>query len=231
MSVTGKRLNAALSKIDRSATYTLDDALNLVKELASAKFDESIDVSINLGVNARKSDQTVRGATVMPRGTGKTVRVAVFADGGDADAAREAGADLVGLEDLAEQVKNGQIDFDTCIATPDSMRVVGKLGQILGPRGLMPNPKVGTVTADVAKAVGNAKAGQVQFRIDKAGIIHCPIGKSSFDVAALTENFNALLAALHKAKPAAAKGQYIQRITVSSTMGPGVRVDRGSVAA
>ena len=231
MSITGKRLNAALSKIDRSAVYALDDALDLVKELASAKFDESIDVSINLGVNVRKSDQTVRGATVMPRGTGKTVRVAVFADGGNADAAREAGADVVGLEDLAEQVKNGQIDFDTCIATPDSMRVVGKLGQILGPRGLMPNPKVGTVTADVAKAVSNAKAGQVQFRIDKAGIIHCPIGKSSFDAEALKENLNALLAALQKAKPAAAKGQYIQRITVSSTMGPGVRVDRGSVDA
>ena len=229
MSVTGKRLNAALSKIDRSAVYALDDALNLVKELASAKFDESIDVAINLGVNARKSDQTVRGATVMPRGTGKTVRVAVFADGSNADAAREAGADVVGLEDLAEQVRNGQIDFDTCIATPDSMRVVGKLGQILGPRGLMPNPKVGTVTADVAKAVSNAKAGQVQFRIDKAGIIHCLIGKSSFDAEALKENLNALLAALHKAKPAAAKGQYIRRITVSSTMGPGVRVDRGSV--
>ncbi len=229
MSVTGKRLNAALSKIDRSAVYALDDALMLVKELASAKFDESIDVSINLGVNARKSDQTVRGATVMPRGTGKTVRVAVFADGGNADAAREAGADVVGLEDLAEQVQNGQIDFDTCIATPDSMRVVGKLGQILGPRGLMPNPKVGTVTTDVAKAVSNAKAGQVQFRIDKAGIIHCAIGKSSFEAEALKENLNALLAALLKAKPAAAKGQYIQRITVSSTMGPGVRVDRGSV--
>ena len=229
MSVTGKRLNAALSKIDRSAVYALDDALMLVKELASAKFDESIDVSINLGVNARKSDQTVRGATVMPRGTGKTVRVAVFADGGNADAAREAGADVVGLEDLAEQVQNGQIDFDTCIATPDSMRVVGKLGQILGPRGLMPNPKVGTVTTDVAKAVSNAKAGQVQFRIDKAGIIHCAIGKSSFEAEALKENLNALLAALFKAKPAAAKGQYIQRITVSSTMGPGVRVDRGSV--
>jgi len=228
--VPGKRMAGALSKLDRNKLYGVDEALRLVKELASAKFDESIDVAVNLGINARKSDQNVRGATVMPRGTGKTVRVAVFADGANADVAREAGADIVGLEDLAERVQQGEIEFDMCIASPDVMRVVGKLGQILGPRGLMPNPKVGTVTKDIAKAVVDAKAGQVQFRIDKAGIIHCPIGKSSFDTEALKENLFALLAALQKAKPAAAKGQYVQRVTLSSTMGAGVRVDRATLA-
>ncbi|MDE0976222.1 MAG: 50S ribosomal protein L1, partial [Arenicellales bacterium] len=177
-----------------------------------------------------KSDQNVRGATVLPKGTGKTVRVAVFADGADAEAAKGAGADVVGLDDLAETIKGGKIDFDICIATPATMRVVGKLGQVLGPRGLMPNPKVGTVTQDVAKAVGNAKAGQVQFRIDKAGVVHCPIGKASFDADALKENLMALLDALNKAKPSAAKGQYLRRLTLSTTMGPGVKVDRASVS-
>ncbi|SVD32819.1 uncharacterized protein METZ01_LOCUS385673, partial [marine metagenome] len=203
--------------------YAIDDALKLIKQSASAKFDESVDVSINLGVNAKKSDQNVRGATVLPKGTGKTVRVAVFADGDDADAAKSAGADIVGLDDLADTIKGGSIEFDVCIATPGTMRVVGKLGQVLGPRGLMPNPKVGTVTQDVAKAVTNAKAGQVQFRIDKAGVIHCPIGKASFDEAALKENLMALLDALDKAKPSAAKGQYLKRLTLSTTMGPGVK--------
>jgi len=200
-----------------------------VKKTASAKFDETVDVSINLGVNAKKSDQNVRGATVLPKGTGKSVRVAVFADGADAEAAKSAGADVVGLDDLATAVQGGQIDFDVCIATPATMRVVGKLGQVLGPRGLMPNPKVGTVTQDVAKAVTNAKAGQVQFRTDKAGIIHCPIGKASFDADALKENLMALLDALNKAKPSAAKGQYLKRLTLSTTMGPGVKVDRATV--
>ncbi len=227
----GKRMRAALAKVDREKLYPLDEALSLVKELASVKFDESVDAAVNLGVNARKSDQNVRGATVLPKGTGKTVRVAVFADGDNAEAARAAGADLVGLEDLAENVKQGRIEFDLCIATPDAMRVVGQLGQVLGPRGLMPNPKVGTVTADVAKAVRDAKSGQVQYRIDKAGLIHCPIGKASFAPADLAENLNALLAALIKSKPASSKGQYIRRVALSSTMGPGVRVERGSIAA
>jgi large subunit ribosomal protein L1 len=197
--------------------------------LPCATFDETFDAAINLGINAKKSDQNVRGATVLPRGTGRTMRVAVFAEGADADAAREAGADLVGFEDLAEQVQGGKIEFDVCIATPSTMRVVGKLGQILGPRGLMPNPKVGTVTQDVTKAVTNAKAGQVQFRIDKAGIVHCPIGKVSFDVEGLKENLVSLLDALNRAKPSTAKGQYIKRLTLSTTMGPGVKVDRLSV--
>ena len=217
-------------KRDDRAFYKLDEALELIKQAGSAKFDETVDVAINLGVNAKKSDQNVRGATVLPRGTGRTMRVAVFAEGADADAAREAGADLVGLEDLAEQVQGGDIQFDVCIATPSTMRVVGKLGQILGPRGLMPNPKVGTVTQDVTKAVTNAKPGQVQFRIDKAGIVHCPIGKVSFDLEALRENLVALLDALNRAKPPTAKGQYIKRVTLSTTMGPGVKVDRLSVA-
>jgi large subunit ribosomal protein L1 len=211
--------------------YKLDEALELIKQTGSAKFDETVDAAINLGINAKKSDQNVRGATVLPRGTGRTMRVAVFAEGADADAAREAGADLVGFEDLAEQVQGGKIEFDVCIATPSTMRVVGKLGQILGPRGLMPNPKVGTVTQDVTKAVTNAKAGQVQFRIDKAGIVHCPIGKVSFDVEGLKENLVALLDALNRAKPSTAKGQYIKRVTLSTTMGPGVKVDRLSVVA
>ena len=230
MAGTGKRYQFLAKKRDDRAFYKLDEALELIKQTGSAKFDETVDVAINLGVNAKKSDQNVRGATVLPRGTGRTMRVAVFAEGADADAAREAGADLVGLEDLAEQVQGGDIEFDVYIATPSTMRVVGKLGQILGPRGLMPNPKVGTVTQDVTKAVTNAKAGQVQFRIDKAGIVHCPIGKVSFDLGALRENLVALLDALNRAKPSTAKGQYIKRVTLSTTMGPGVKVDRLSVA-
>ena len=229
MAGTGKRYQSLAVKRDDRVFYKLDEALDLIKQTGSAKFDETVDVAINLGINAKKSDQSVRGATVLPRGTGRAMRVAVFAEGADADAAREAGADLVGLEDLAEQVRGGDIEFDVCIATPSTMRVVGKLGQILGPRGLMPNPKVGTVTQDVTKAVTNAKAGQVQFRIDKAGIVHCPIGKVSFDLEALRENLVALLDALNRAKPSTAKGQYIKRVTLSTTMGPGVKVDRLSV--
>jgi len=229
MAATGKRYQSLAVKRDDRVFYKLDEALELIKQTGSAKFDETVDVAINLGVNAKKSDQNVRGATVLPRGTGRTMRVAVFAEGADADAAREAGADLVGFEDLAEQVQGGKIEFDVCIATPSTMRVVGKLGQILGPRGLMPNPKVGTVTQDVTKAVTNAKAGQVQFRIDKAGIVHCPIGKVSFDVEGLKENLVALLDALNRAKPSTAKGQYIKRVTLSTTMGPGVKVDRLSL--
>jgi len=212
--------------VDSENFYPLADAFSLVKETASAKFDETVDVSINLGVDSKKSDQAVRGATVLPNGTGKTVRVAVFTDGDNIDKAKEAGADIVGMDDLAEQVKKGEMDFDIVIASPDAMRVVGQLGQILGPRGLMPNPKTGTVSADVATAVRNAKAGQVQYRIDKAGIIHCTIGKASFSAEDLQENFEALLGALHKAKPSSAKGQYFKRVSVSTTMGPGVRVDR-----
>ena len=231
MAGTGKRYQSLVVKRDDRVFYKLDEALELIKQTGSAKFDETVDAAINLGINAKKSDQNVRGATVLPRGTGRTMRVAVFAEGADADAAREAGADLVGFEDLAEQVQGGKIEFDVCIATPSTMRVVGKLGQILGPRGLMPNPKVGTVTQDVTKAVTNAKAGQVQFRIDKAGIVHCPIGKVSFDVEGLKENLVALLDALNRAKPSTAKGQYIKRVTLSTTMGPGVKVDRLSVVA
>ena len=230
MAAHSKRYRQAAEHRTVDNYYPIDDALKVIKETASAKFDETVDVSINLGVNAKKSDQNVRGATVLPKGTGKTVRVAVFAAGADAEAAKGAGADVVGLDDLAETIKGGKIDFDICIATPATMRVVGKLGQVLGPRGLMPNPKVGTVTQDVAKAVGNAKAGQVQFRIDKAGVVHCPIGKASFDADALKENLMALLDALNKAKPSAAKGQYLRRLTLSTTMGPGVKVDRASVS-
>ena len=226
MAKAGKRLSKAAEGLEHGRFYEFAEALELVKKTASAKFDESVDVSVNLGVEAKKSDQNVRGATVLPRGTGKTMKVAVFADGPDAEAAKTAGADVIGMDDLAEQIKGGDFDFDVVIATPASMKVVGRLGQILGPRGLMPNPKVGTVTADVAKAVENAKAGQVQFRIDKAGIVHCSIGKASFEVEALQENLTALLAALQKAKPPAAKGQYFQRVTLSTTMGPGVHVDR-----
>ena len=226
MSSKGKRYQGVADKRDRQTFYNLDDALQMIKDTASAKFDESVDVAINLGVNAKKSDQSVRGATVLPRGTGKTMRVAVFADGADADSAREAGADLVGLDDLAESIQGGEINFDVCIATPATMRVVGKLGQVLGPRGLMPNPKVGTVTQDVTKAVQNAKAGQVQFRIDKAGVIHCPIGKASFEQDALKENLLALVSALEKAKPSSAKVQFLKKVTLSTTMGPGVKVDR-----
>ena len=228
---TSKRKKVAREKVNSEKAYLIDEALGLVKDLATAKFPESIDVSVNLGVDPRKSDQVVRGSTVLPNGTGKTVRVAVFAQGENADKATAAGADIVGFEDLAEQVKAGKLNFDVVIATPDAMRVVGKLGQILGPRGLMPNPKVGTVTADVETAVTNAKAGQVRYRTDKAGIIHCPIGRADFEVPALKENLKVLLADLKKAKPASAKGSYVMKLTVSSTMGPGVSVDRASVGA
>ena len=231
MAFDSKRRKAARDKIDSTRSYVVDDALSLVKECATAKFPESIDVSVNLGVDPRKSDQVVRGSTVLPNGTGKTVRVAVFAQGENADKATAAGADIVGFEDLAETIKSGELNFDVAIATPDAMRVVGQLGQILGPRGLMPNPKVGTVTADVETAVKNAKAGQVRYRTDKAGIIHCPIGRADFEVPALKENLEALLADLKKAKPASAKGSYFKKLTVSSTMGPGVSVDSGSVDA
>ncbi|MEM7196058.1 MAG: 50S ribosomal protein L1 [Pseudomonadota bacterium] len=231
MASNSKRVKAMYENVDREKLYPLADALGILKDKASVKFDETVDVAVNLGVNARKSDQNVRGATVLPKGTGKTVRVAVFADGDNAEAAKAAGADIVGLDDLADTVKKGEIDFDVCIATPDTMRVVGQLGQILGPRGIMPNPKVGTVTTDVTKAVSDAKGGQVQYRIDKAGVIHCPIGKISFSPDDLEENLNALVSALIKAKPASSKGQYIRRIAVSSTMGPGVKVDRQSVSA
>jgi len=230
MTKLSKRMREVAGKVERTRQYPIEEALGLVKSLASAKFDESVDVSVNLGVDPRKSDQVVRGSTVLPNGTGKSVRVAVFAQGANADAARKAGADIVGFEDLAEQIKGGQLDFDLAIATPDAMRIVGQLGQILGPRGLMPNPKVGTVTPDVTTAVKNAKAGQVQYRTDKAGIIHCTIGKASFEVSALRQNLDALIAALNKAKPSAAKGVYIKKISVSSTMGPGVGVDQSSLA-
>jgi large subunit ribosomal protein L1 len=208
----------------------VDDALGTVKRLATAKFDESVDVAVNLGIDPRKSEQMVRGSTVLPNGTGKSVRVAVFAQGAAADAAREAGAEIVGSEDLAEQVKAGNLDFDVVIAAPDAMRIVGQLGKILGPRGLMPNPKVGTVTPDVAGAVRNAKAGQVQYRTDRAGIIHCSIGKSSFEVAALRQNLEALVVDLNKAKPSASKGIYLKKVTVSSTMGPGLVIDKSTLA-
>ena len=231
MARESKAKKSAREKIDSTAAYAIDDALNLVKELAVAKFPESVDVSVNLGVDPRKSDQVVRGSTVLPNGTGKSVRVAVFAQGDNADKATAAGADIVGFEDLAESVKKGEMNFDVVIATPDAMRVVGQLGQILGPRGLMPNPKVGTVTADVEGAVKNAKAGQVRYRTDKAGIIHCPIGRADFEVPALKENLEALLADLKKAKPASAKGAYLKKLTVSSTMGPGVTVDRQTIDA
>ncbi|NIL95533.1 MAG: 50S ribosomal protein L1 [Woeseiaceae bacterium] len=231
MAFQSKRKKLAREKVDATAMYQIDEALTLLKELATSKFPESVDVSVNLGVDPRKSDQVVRGSTVLPNGTGKTVRVAVFAQGDNADKAKSAGADIVGFEDLAETVKGGEINFDVVIATPDAMRVVGTLGQILGPRGLMPNPKVGTVTADVETAVKNAKAGQVRYRTDKAGIIHCPIGRVDFEVPALKENLAALLADLKKAKPASSKGAYLKKLTVSSTMGPGISVDRASVDA
>jgi large subunit ribosomal protein L1 len=231
MAKLSKRVQALRAKIDRSKAYALTDALNLVKECATAKFDESVDLAVNLGVDAKKSDQIVRGSVVLPAGTGKSVRVAVFAQGDKAEAARAAGADVVGFDDLAEQVKGGNIDFDLCIATPDAMRVVGALGQILGPRGLMPNPKVGTVTMDVTTAVKNAKAGQVQYRTDKAGLIHATVGRASFSVEALQQNIAALIEALVKAKPAAAKGVYLRKVAVSSTMGGGVRVDTSTLTA
>lgn len=229
MARLGKRLKAAHEILEVGKAYALNDALGLVKSMAKTKFVESIDVSVNLGVDARKSDQAVRGSTVLPNGTGKTVRVAVFSQGENADKAKAAGADIVGFEDLAEDIKKGNMDFDVVIATPDAMRVVGQLGQILGPRGLMPNPKVGTVTPDVETAVKNAKAGQVRYRTDKAGIIHCSIGKVDFSEDNLSENLNALLADLSKAKPSSAKGIYFRKVTVSSTMGPGVLVDNASL--
>ena len=226
MAKANKRYSAVAEKVDADNFYPMADAFSLVKKTASAKFDEGVDVAINLGIDAKKSDQAVRGATVLPNGTGKSVRVAVFTDGDNVEKAKEAGADIVGMDDLADQVKKGVMDFDIVIASPDAMRVVGQLGQILGPKGLMPNPKTGTVAADVATAVRNAKAGQVQYRIDKAGIIHCTIGKVSFSAEALQENFEALLGALYKSKPSTAKGQYIKRVSVSASMGPGIRVDR-----
>ncbi|MAG81281.1 MAG: 50S ribosomal protein L1 [Limnobacter sp.] len=229
MAKLSKRTQALRAKIDRNAVYPVDQALGLIKETATAKFDESVDAAIQLGVDARKSDQVVRGSVVLPAGTGKTVRVAVFAQGAKAEEAKAAGADIVGMDDLAAEVKAGNMNFDVVIASPDTMRIVGTLGQILGPRGLMPNPKVGTVTPDVATAVKNAKAGQVQFRTDKAGIIHCTIGRASFDVEKLKSNLSALLDALNKSKPASSKGVYLRKIAVSSTMGGGVRVDQTSV--
>jgi large subunit ribosomal protein L1 len=231
MPFQAKRVKAWKSKLAPGKQYPIEDALKLVKEFATAKFNESVDAAVNLGIDASKSDQQVRGSTVMPHGIGKSVRVAVFTSGKNADAAKAAGADIVGLEDLAAQVKAGEINFDVVIASPDAMRVVGQLGQILGPRGLMPNPKVGTVSPDVANAVKNAKAGQVRYRVDKAGIVHCTIGKAGFEVSALKENLIALVADLQKAKPAASKGQYLKRVTVSSTMGPGVIVDQTTLSA
>ena len=229
MAHLSKRYKAMAAKVDRTKLYPLTDAITIVKENATAKFNESIDVAINLGIDAKKSDQTVRGSVVLPAGTGKTVRVAVFAQGDKVKAAQDAGADIVGLDDLAAEIKGGKMDFDVVIATPDTMRVVGQLGQILGPRGLMPNPKVGTVTQDVAAAVKNAKAGQVQYRADKTGIVQCTIGRASFTVDALVENLKALLDAVNKSRPSGIKGIYLKKVSVSSTMGIGVRVDQGSM--
>jgi len=225
-----KRAKAIAEKIDRDKVYSLEDALALLKDLSTVKFNESVDVSVNLGVDPKKSDQVVRGATVLPNGTGKEVRVAVFTDGDNATAAKEAGADIVGMDDLAAEVKKGNMDFDVVIASPDAMRVVGQLGQILGPRGLMPNPKVGTVTPNVAEAVKNAKSGQVRYRVDKAGIIHASVGTVKFDVPQLKENIDGLIADLIKAKPTAAKGVYLKKISVSTTMGPGLAVDQSIYA-
>ena len=231
MAKLSKNQKTGQERLERGKAYPVVEAFGLVKELAAAKFQESVDVSVNLGVDPKKSDQAVRGSTVLPHGTGKTVRVAVFTQGENADAAKEAGADIVGMDDLAESVKGGELNFDVVIASPDAMRVVGKLGQILGPRGLMPNPKVGTVTPDIAAAVKNAKAGQVRYRTDKSGIIHCQIGTVGFEVDALKETLEALLADLNKAKPASSKGQYMKRVSISSTMGPGVIVDQATVSA
>lgn len=224
-----KRMKAIREKVDANKEYEINEAVALLKELATAKFAESVDVAINLGIDARKSDQNVRGATVLPNGTGKDVRVAVFTQGANAEAAKEAGADIVGMEDLADQVKKGEMNFDVVVASPDAMRVVGQLGQILGPRGLMPNPKTGTVTPDVATAVKNAKSGQVQYRNDKNGIIHASIGKIAFEPAHIEENLNALIEALKKAKPSSAKGTYIKKVSLSTTMGAGVALDQGSL--
>lgn len=227
--MASKRYNAIRAKVDRAKAYPVQEALKLVKDGATAKFNESVDVSINLGIDASKSDQTVRGAVVLPQGTGKSVRIAVFAQGDKATQAKDAGADIVGFEDLANEVKGGKMDFDVVIATPDAMRVVGQLGQILGPRGLMPNPKVGTVTQDVAAAIKNAKAGQIQYRADKTGIVQCTIGRASFTVDALSENLKALVDAVNKSRPTGVKGIYLRKVSVSSTMGAGVRVDQASL--
>jgi large subunit ribosomal protein L1 len=229
MAHVSKRIKAQCAKYDVLKTYPIEEAFKILKSTASVKFDESVDVSINLGVDAKKSDQTVRGTAVMPRGTGKKVRIAVFAEGNAAEAAKKAGADIVGFQDLADRIKQGQIDFDLVVATPEAMKIVGGLGQILGPRGLMPNPKVGTVTPNVTKAIENAKAGQVQYRADKAGIVHCSIGKASFEADALKENFLSLVTAVNKSRPATAKGSYLKKVTLSTTMGPGVRLDVGSL--
>ena len=231
MAKLSKRQKAIKEKIEHGKAYEATAAMALLKDMPKVKFTESVDVAVKLGVDPRKSDQVVRSATVLPHGTGKTVRVAVFTQGENAEKAKAAGADIVGFEDLAEEVKKGNMDFDVVIASPDAMRIVGQLGQILGPRGLMPNPKVGTVTPDVATAVTNAKSGQVRYRTDKNGIIHCPIGNVSFDPKTLTENLEALIADLKKAKPSSAKGQYLKKITVSSTMGPGITIDHGTLAA
>lgn len=231
MSKQSKRVKAIQAKVERNKAYVIDEALNLVKDCATAKFDESIDVAVHLGVDAKKSDQVVRGSVVLPAGTGKSVRVAVFAQGEKAEQAKAAGAEIVGMEDLAEKIKAGVFDFDTLIASPDTMRIVGTLGQILGPRGLMPNPKVGTVTPDVATAVKNAKAGQIQFRVDKGGIVHATIGRRSFESQALKSNLVALLDALSRAKPASSKGVYLRKVALSSTMGVGVRVDQASLSS
>jgi large subunit ribosomal protein L1 len=225
-----KRYNGIRAKVDHVKLYPVRDALQIIKDNATAKFNESVDVAINLGIDAKKSDQAVRGSLVLPQGTGKSVRVAVFAQGDKAAQAKQAGADIVGFEDLANEIKGGKLDFDVAIATPDAMRVVGGLGQILGPRGLMPNPKVGTVTQDVTTAIRNAKAGQVQYRTDKAGIVQCTIGRASFSVEALAENLKALVDAVSKARPASSKGVYLKKLSVSSTMGVGVRVDQSSLA-
>ncbi len=230
MAKLSKRQKLIAEKIDRNRQYGAEEAFVLLKEVSKVKFNESVDVAVNLGVDPRRSDQMVRGSTVLPRGTGQDVRVAVFAQGANAEAAKEAGADIVGMEDLADEIKQGRMDFDVVIASPDAMRVVGQLGQVLGPRGLMPNPKVGTVSTDVGTAVKNAKAGQVRYRTDKNGIIHCTIGKVDFEPAALIENLNALIGDLNKAKPTAAKGVYMKRVSVSTTMGPGLVVDQGSLA-
>ncbi|MGR9073479.1 MAG: 50S ribosomal protein L1 [Gammaproteobacteria bacterium] len=229
MAKLSKKAKIIKEKVERTRQYPISEAVALLKELATAKFSESIDVSVKLGVDPRKSDQNVRGSTVLPNGTGKTVRVAVFTQGANADAAKAAGADIVGMDDLADQVKKGEMNFDVVIASPDAMRVVGQLGQILGPRGLMPNPKVGTVTADVAGAVKNAKSGQVRYRTDKAGIIHCTLGKIEFDAQSIQQNLEALLADLKKAKPSSSKGVYMRKITLSTTMGPGLWIDQSSI--
>ena len=229
MAKQSKRFALIREKIDKTAQYSIDEGLALLKELSTVKFDESIDASINLGVDPRKSDQNVRGSSVLPNGTGKVVRVAVFTQGDNVDKAKEAGADVVGMQELADSMKGGDLSYDVVIASPDAMGVVGQLGQILGPRGLMPNPKVGTVSPDVATAVRNAKAGQVRYRTDKGGIIHCTIGKSSFEVAQLRENLEFLLADLKKAKPTSSKGVYLKKVSISTTMGPGVAVDQASL--